>query len=115
MSPGDLLHPDTWKEGKIPKSITFSCNVASTTAILSAVSGVKHRILAAAFGAGSQASFGFYAGASLIFGPVYLAANANIELPLNKIGWFQTSHGQVLNGWETAAATVTGVLIYVED
>lgn len=110
----DLLHPETLKDGTIPKFVRFSCNVASTTAILGAVSGIRYKVLGGAFGAGSAASFGFYAGTSVICGPFYLAANENIVLPYNEVGYCQTSQAQALNGWETAAATITGVLIYVE-
>jgi hypothetical protein len=115
-SNGDLLFPDTLPGGKVPKSVAFSCNVASTTVILAGITGIKLRVLAAAIGAGSAASFAFYASdTSLIAGPFYFPVNTNMMLPYNEVGWFQTSHGQPLEGWETAAAIVTGVLIYVED
>jgi hypothetical protein len=115
-SAGDLLFPETLTGGKIPKSVTFSCNMVSTTVIIAGVSGVKLRVLAAAIGAGSAASFAFYASdTSMVAGPFYFPVNTNMTLPYNEVGWFQTSHGQPLEGWETAAAVVTGVLIYVED
>jgi hypothetical protein len=116
FTPGDLLHPETLPGGKVPKSVVFSCNVASITAIVGAVSNTKIRVLGGLIGAGSAASFGFYASdTSIIAGPFYFPINTNMVLPYNETGWFQTSHGQALNGWEKAAAVVTGVLIYVED
>jgi hypothetical protein len=114
--PGDLLYPETLPGGKIPKSVRFSCNVVSTVIAVSAIAGVQFRVLAAAIGFGSAASCGFYASnTSIIAGPFYGAAGTNLVLPFNEVGWFKTSHGQDLNAWEVAAATVTGVLIYVED
>jgi hypothetical protein len=114
--PGDLLYPDTLGRGKVPKSILFSCNAISTVLILAAKAGVRYRVLGAAIGFGSAASCGFYgSNTSIIAGPFYGAAGTNMVLPFNEVGWFQTSEGQALNGWEVAAAIVTGVLIYVED
>ena len=112
----DLIHPETLKDGTYPKSKVFSCNVASTTALLSALVGKRYRVHGAVFGAGSAASFALWAGSvSVMLGPLYLAGNGNLVLPFQEVPYCQTSHNQVLYGWETAAAIVTGVLIYTEE
>lgn len=110
----DLLNPEDIGEGKYPKFVAFSCYAVSTTAVVAAITGKRIRVHGLFMGVASAGSFALYAGGSVIAGLGFLAANGNLNLPFSPYGWCQTSHGQALNLFETAAATVTGVLIYVE-
>ena len=112
----DLLWPETLRDNTFPKSKLFSCNAASTTAILSALSGKRYRVHGGVIGVASAASFALWAGSvSVMLGPLYFSGVGNMVLPFQEVPYCQTSHNQVLYGWETAAAIVTGVLIYTEE
>ena len=115
FSVNDLIHPENLRDGTIPKFKQFSCNVASTTVLLSAIGGKRYRVHGAVIGVASAASFALWAGSvSVMLGPVYFSGVGNLVLPFQEVPYCQTSHNQVLYGWETAASIVTGVLIYTE-
>jgi hypothetical protein len=112
----DLLWPEVFRDGTIPKSKIFSCNLASTTLMVSAILDKRIRVHGAVIGVASAASFALWAGSvSVMLGPLYFSGVGNMVLPFQEVPYCQTSHNQILYGWETAAAIVTGVLIYTEE
>lgn len=120
---GDLLHPEEANggdgfmiRGEVPRFLWFSANVASTTLLLAAKPATRYRVHGLTVGVATSAvNFGLYAGsASMMLGAFNCLSHAVVTLPFNPVGWCQTDYSQMVNFFETAAAVVNGVLIYVE-
>ena len=89
---------------------------AGDSTIAAAVTGAVIRVLALAL-SGSAATtvrLESTAGGTALTGTMHLGVNTSIVLPYNPVGWGDTVKGELLNLENSAAATISGVLVYEE-
>lgn len=96
--------------------IRAAINVAGSgnNTLVAAVAGRKVRVLAVALvpAAAVTARFESAANGSALSGQMPLAANADLVLPYNPAGWFETVTAELLNLELSGAVAVDGVLVY---
>jgi len=84
--------------------------------LVAAVTGKKIRVLALFLVAGGAVTVRFESGASgtALTGQMAIAANADLVLPWNPAGWFETAAAALLNLELSGAVSVDGALLYEE-
>lgn len=84
--------------------------------IVAAVTGKKIRVLSGFIESGGAVTVRFESGAggTALTGQMSLAANQNMVLPYNPLGWFETVAGAALNMELGGAVSVDGAIQYVE-
>jgi hypothetical protein len=99
-----------------PQDITISASSNGNNTIVAATTGKKIRVLALilSFSAAVNAKFQSGAGGTDKTGLFYGTTNTQIVLPYNKLGWFETAAGALLNLNLSGAVPVGGCLTYIK-
>lgn len=98
------------------KYAPISAAVSGNNTLVAAVTGKKIRVLALSLSATGAVSAKLQSGAggTDLTGLRYMAANGGWELGFNKLGWFETEAGALLNLNLSGAVATGGCLVYVE-
>lgn len=99
-----------------PLRSAISAATSGNNTIVAAVAGKKIRVLAMSLSFSGTVNAKFQSGASGTdkTGLFYGVANTQVVLPYNKLGWFETAAGALLNLNLSGAVAVGGVIDYIE-
>lgn len=97
-----------------PKYAIITASSSGNTAVVSAVSGKKIRVIGYYLMANGAVNVKWQSATTDKTGLIYLIANTGISVGYNPVGWFETAASEALNINLSASIAVGGTLVYLE-